>query len=90
MFGSRRGRLRRAEFAVRAGVRGVQERAAHILERASHGSEGTRLGERVARRERHDDVIGRALAEDVLAEIGRGRIRRIEADQAQSRIFRKA
>ena len=90
MFGSRRGRLRRAELAVRAGVRGVEERAAHILECASHGREGTRLGERVARRERHDDVIGRALAEDVLGENGRGRTRRVEADHAQARILRKA
>ena len=34
VFGGRRGRLRRAELAVRAAVRGVQERAAGVLERA--------------------------------------------------------
>ena len=42
----------------------VEEPAAHILERASHGGEGTRLSQRMTRRERHDDIIRRALADD--------------------------
>jgi hypothetical protein len=90
VFGSRRGRLRRAELAVRAAVRGVQERAAGVLERGTDGGERAGQGERMAARERHHDVVGPALADDVLGENGRGLPRRIEADHAQARILRKA
>jgi hypothetical protein len=90
VFGAGGGRLRRAELAVRAAVRGVQERAAGVLERGAHGGEHARRGERVARRERHDDVFGRALADDLLGDDLRGGTRRLEADDAQARILRKA
>ena len=89
VFGGGGGRLRRAELAVRAAVRGVQERAAGVLERGAHGGEHARQGERVTGREGHDDVFGRALADDLLGDDLRGGTRRVEADDAQARIVGK-